>query len=112
MVDFKGLLQGMSTVQKFAGAMLGVYAVMIIATIFLGILTGVGQGLSFVTRVYDPSTNASFNDTLGSIASSYNSLVTTLFDPVSLMIQLIIVVVLLIIFFKGGLPGTNSKDVM
>ena len=104
MVDFKGLLQGMSTVQKFAGAMLGVYAVMIIATIFLGILVGVGQSISSVP--------ATFNTTLGSIATSYNSLVTTLFDPVSLMIQLIIVVVLLIIFFKGGLPGTNSKDVM
>jgi len=108
MVDFKGLLQGMSTVQKFAGAMLGVYAVTIIATIFLGILVGVGQSITSFTS----ADGGSFNTTLGSIATSYNTLVTTLFDPVSLMIQLVIVVVLLVIFFKGGLPGSSSKDVM
>ena len=108
MVDFQGLLDGMSTVQKFAGAMLGVYAVVIIATIFLGILVGVGQSISSLGS----ANNGSFNTTLGSIADSYNGLVTTLFDPISLMIQLIIVVVLLIIFFKGGLPGSKTKDVM
>lgn len=110
MVDFKGLIQGMSTVQAFAGAMLGVYAIVIIATLFLGILVGVGEAISS----FGSADNGSFNTTLGNIATSYNGLVTTLFDPVSLMIQLIIVVVLLVIFFKGGLPGSNAskKDIM
>src|SRR6056297_48150 len=104
MVGFNGILDGMNTMKKFVGALLAVNLSIFLATIVLGAVSGVGQSIDVLPTA--------FNNTLNETATSYNSLVSTLYSPISIMVQLIIIVVLMVIFFKGKGTGTKSNDIM
>lgn len=110
MVDFKGLIEGMNVIQKITVGILAVYSTIVLSIIFLGTLFGVAAGLSVIPP--------EFIVTLNETAVSFNAVITTLFEPIVLIIQLVIIVVLVVVFALGGLfgggksKGRGSSDIL
>jgi|SRR6056297_2873579 len=110
------LEKGVELVATVATVYIGVYALLMIGTLFLGVVANlVASGDVTVSGTYDQD-NTSNNDGIGGaiydVESSFNNTLDSITNPITIIASLIIVGVLVLMFprFTGG--SSSRGDVL
>jgi len=108
----EGLNRGIELVSAVATVYIGIYALLMIGTLFLGVVANlVASGDVTVSGTYAATTNASgIGGAIYSVEDSFQNTITTITNPITVVASLVIVGVLVLMFprFTGGGTGTKG----
>jgi len=108
----EGLNRGIELVSAVATVYIGVYALLMIGTLFLGVVANlVASGDVTVSGNY--TSNESAQDGVGgaiySVENSFQNTITTITNPITVVASLVIVGVLVLMFPRFTGSGTGGK---
>jgi len=107
----EGLNRGIELVSAVATVYIGVYALLMIGTLFLGVVANlVASGDVTVSGTYAATNASGIGGAIYNVEDSFQNTITTITNPITVVASLVIVGVLVLMFprFTGGGTGTKG----
>lgn len=98
----------------FVGLFISFYALLFIGLLVVGVIanTAVSGDINVSGTIGNTSDRSGIAGSIQDTETSFNSAVTTLQNPVTIIISLVVVGLLVVLFFPDGFRGKGSKGVM